>query len=147
MATGGPKNTGGMQPSSQAYKSADYVTPSDEGMVVDLSEFAERIINYDDISADLSDEQERRIVDYVNLWWTCPTSGYAAAMTIGRRLIAPMMSMFQQTLQTFVKKLSSLIRELFRIPFSLTLWLLSRVETLCSSLKVSIEKVEKRLLS
>ncbi|NBX09881.1 MAG: hypothetical protein EBR05_08735, partial [Marivivens sp.] len=65
MATGGPKNTGGMQPSSQAYKSADYVTPSDEGMVVDLSEFAERIINYDDISADLSDEQERRIVDYV----------------------------------------------------------------------------------
>lgn len=47
------------------YRSAEYVSPPNEGMVVDLSEFADKLIAYEDISSDLSEEQERRIVDYV----------------------------------------------------------------------------------
>jgi hypothetical protein len=48
---------------SQAYKTIK--VSAEERLVVDLSEFAERLINYEDISASLSDEQERRLVDYV----------------------------------------------------------------------------------
>ena len=35
------------------------------GIVVDLSEHAEALVNFEDISSRLTDEQERRIVDYV----------------------------------------------------------------------------------
>ena len=47
------------------YRSAEYTTPPNEGVVVDLSEYAERLVNYEDISHLLNEEQERRIVDYV----------------------------------------------------------------------------------
>ena len=50
---------------SQSYRNAEYITPHNDGVIVDLSEFAERIVAYDDISADLNEEQERKIVDYV----------------------------------------------------------------------------------
>ena len=45
--------------------SAEYVTPPREGIVVDLSEHVDKLVNYDDISHLLTDEQERRITDYV----------------------------------------------------------------------------------
>lgn len=48
-----------------SYRSADYVVPPGEGVVVDLSEHAERLTQYEDISHLLTEEQERRIVDYV----------------------------------------------------------------------------------
>ena len=44
---------------------AEYVTPPREGIVVDLSEHIQKLVNYDDISHLLTDEQERRITDYV----------------------------------------------------------------------------------
>ena len=50
------------------YKSAayaDYASGPNEGMIVDLSEHAEKLVNYEDISDLLTEEQERRIVDYV----------------------------------------------------------------------------------
>ena len=43
---------------------ADYV-PDSDGIVVDLSEHANALMAYEDISMLLSDEQEQRIVDYV----------------------------------------------------------------------------------
>tara|TARA_B100000768_G_scaffold50555_1_gene49369 strand:+ start:5274 stop:7205 length:1932 start_codon:yes stop_codon:yes gene_type:complete len=45
------------------YK-AEY-TPADDGIVVDLSDHAEALMGYGDISSLLTDEQEQRIVDYV----------------------------------------------------------------------------------
>ena len=54
-----------MAENTKTYASADYVPPHNEGVIVDLSEFAERIVAYDDISSDLTEEQERKIVDYV----------------------------------------------------------------------------------
>lgn len=45
--------------------SPEYVTPPREGIVVDLSEHMDKLVNYDDISHLLSEEQERRITDYV----------------------------------------------------------------------------------
>lgn len=48
-----------------AQSSAEYVIPPREGIVVDLSEHIDRLVNYDDISHLLTDEQERRISDYV----------------------------------------------------------------------------------
>ena len=48
-----------------SYRNAEYVGGPSEGVVVDLSAFAERLVNYEDISAELSEEQERRIVDYI----------------------------------------------------------------------------------
>lgn len=50
--------------STYNYRNADLM-PSEEGVVVDLSEHAEALATYEDISHLLSDEQERRIVDYV----------------------------------------------------------------------------------
>lgn len=64
MSVSGPKNTPST-PVGGTYRSSEYVSGPNEGVVVDLSEFAERLTNYDDISADLSEDQERRIVDYV----------------------------------------------------------------------------------
>lgn len=43
---------------------ADFV-PESDGIVVDLSEHADALMAYEDISSLLSDEQEQRIVDYV----------------------------------------------------------------------------------
>jgi len=60
MSVNGPRST-----PSQPYVSAEYNPGPSEGVVVDLSEFAERLVNYEDISAELSEEQERRLVDYV----------------------------------------------------------------------------------
>ena len=51
--------------SGSTYRSSGYTAGKEEGVVVDLSEFADRLVNYEDISAELSEEQERRIVDYV----------------------------------------------------------------------------------
>lgn len=53
------------QPTGSSYRNADYQSGPREGVVVDLSEHAERIVAYEDISHLLTDEQERRIVDYV----------------------------------------------------------------------------------
>ena len=64
MAVNGPKSTPSL-PSGSSYRSAEYTAGPSEGVVVDLSEFADRLTNYEDISADLTEEQERRIVDYV----------------------------------------------------------------------------------
>jgi len=50
-----------------AINNANYraeFTPSDDGIVVDLSEHAEKLMGYDDISIDLTDEQEQRLVSY-----------------------------------------------------------------------------------
>ncbi len=54
-----------MNSTSTDYRNAEYVQPANEGVIVDLSEHAERLVNYEDISSLLTDEQERRIVDYV----------------------------------------------------------------------------------
>jgi hypothetical protein len=48
-----------------AQTSAEYVIPPREGIVVDLSEHIDKLVNYDDISHLLNEEQERRITDYV----------------------------------------------------------------------------------
>jgi len=48
-----------------SYRSAEYQSGPNEGMIVDLSEHAEKLVNYEDISHLLTEEQERRIVDYV----------------------------------------------------------------------------------
>ena len=64
MAVNGPKSTPS-PPSGSSYRSAEYTAGPNEGVVVDLSEFADRLTNYEDISADRTEEQERRIVDYV----------------------------------------------------------------------------------
>ena len=53
-----------MVANTTGYRSAEYVG-SDDGMIVDLSEFAEQLIGYEDISHLLTEEQENRIVDYV----------------------------------------------------------------------------------
>tara|TARA_X000000950_G_scaffold68618_1_gene84838 strand:- start:19787 stop:21715 length:1929 start_codon:yes stop_codon:yes gene_type:complete len=47
------------------YRSAEYNMSDREGVIVDLSEFAEQLVAYEDISDLLSEEQENRIVDYV----------------------------------------------------------------------------------
>lgn len=66
MSVNGPKQRTPSQPTGgSSYRSAEYTAGPNEGMVVDLSEFADRLINYEDISASLSEDQERRIVDYV----------------------------------------------------------------------------------
>ena len=66
MATSGPKNTPSL-PSGSSYNNAEYVASSvpNEGMIVDLSKYANQLINYEDISTMLTDDEERRIVDYV----------------------------------------------------------------------------------
>ena len=43
---------------------ADYV-PDNDGIVVDLSDHADALMNYEDISSRLSVEQEQKLVDYV----------------------------------------------------------------------------------
>lgn len=45
------------------YK-AEYV-PDGDGIVVDLSEHADRLMSYEDVSSALTDEQEQRLVSYV----------------------------------------------------------------------------------
>ena len=63
MSESGPKTRTTVKSGSD-YRT-DHVAGSKEGVVVDLSEFAEKLIRYEDISHLLTDEQERRIVDYV----------------------------------------------------------------------------------
>jgi hypothetical protein len=65
MPDSGPRVSTGMSSSGQAYRSAEYVRPPNEGVVVDLSKYADALINYEDISSRLTDDEERRIVDYV----------------------------------------------------------------------------------
>jgi len=65
MAQGGPAPRTDSSSTGQAYRNAEYASGPNEGMIVDLSEHAERLINYEDISHLLDDDQERRIVDYV----------------------------------------------------------------------------------
>ena len=43
---------------------AEY-TPLNDGIVVDLSDHANKLLAYEDISSDLSDTQENKLVDYV----------------------------------------------------------------------------------
>jgi len=51
--------------SQNRYLGSRYELPHNEGIVVDLSEFADRLVAYEDIAADLTEDQELRIVDYV----------------------------------------------------------------------------------
>ena len=44
---------------------AEYVPPADDGIVVDLSDHKNKLLNYQDISIDLTMTQEARLVDYV----------------------------------------------------------------------------------
>ena len=44
---------------------AEYLPPADDGIVVDLSEHAVPLLNYEDISINLTEHQEARLVDYV----------------------------------------------------------------------------------
>lgn len=44
---------------------ADYAFSPTDGQIVDLSRLAQKLVNYEDISDDLTEEEERRIVDYV----------------------------------------------------------------------------------
>ena len=50
---------------SDNYRNAEYSAGPNEGVVVDLSMHAEKLVAYEDISHLLTEEQERRIVDYV----------------------------------------------------------------------------------
>lgn len=50
---------------SQAYRSAEYTPPPDGGVICDLSEHIDKLVAYEDISHLLTEEQERRLVDYV----------------------------------------------------------------------------------
>ena len=43
---------------------AEYL-PGDDGIIVDLSEHADRLMAYEDISSELSEEQEQRLVNYI----------------------------------------------------------------------------------
>ena len=40
-------------------------TPLNDGIVVDLSEHATKLLAYEDISSDLTDDQEQKLVDYI----------------------------------------------------------------------------------
>ena len=44
---------------------ADYAFSPTDGQIVDLSRLARKLTAYEDISDDLSEDEERRIVDYV----------------------------------------------------------------------------------
>ena len=58
MSVNGPKAR--TTASGSAYRSAEYTAGPREGIVVDLSEFADQLVAYEDISHLLNDEQERR---------------------------------------------------------------------------------------
>ena len=47
------------------YRTSEYQAGPNEGIVCDLSEYAEKLVAYEDISDLLTEEQERKIVDYV----------------------------------------------------------------------------------
>jgi hypothetical protein len=47
------------------YTSGNYQSLTDDGIVVDLSEHINKLAAYEDISSDLTEEQERKIVQYV----------------------------------------------------------------------------------
>lgn len=51
--------------SQQSYRRSDYMSGPNEGVIVDLSQYAQQLTNYEDISHLLSEEEERKIVDYV----------------------------------------------------------------------------------
>lgn len=51
--------------SSTSYRSIPRDQANHDGVVVDLSRFADRLINYEDISADLSEDEESKIVSYI----------------------------------------------------------------------------------
>lgn len=53
-----------MATNTTGYRSAEY-TGSSDGIIVDLSQYADQLVSYEDISHLLTEEQENRIVDYV----------------------------------------------------------------------------------
>ena len=50
---------------TQSYRFERGPAHAENGVVVDLSEYADQIVNYDDISHLLTADQERRLVDYI----------------------------------------------------------------------------------
>ena len=56
MASSGPQ---------QSYRHSNIMTGPNDGVIVDLSNYAEQLTNYEDISHLLTEEEERKIVDYV----------------------------------------------------------------------------------
>ena len=56
MANSGPQ---------QSYRHSNIMTGPNDGVIVDLSKYAQQLTNYEDISHLLTEEEERKIVDYV----------------------------------------------------------------------------------
>ena len=56
MASSGPQ---------QSYRHSNIMTGPNDGVIVDLSNYAQQLTNYEDISHLLTEEEERKIVDYV----------------------------------------------------------------------------------
>ena len=56
MANSGPQ---------QSYRHSNIMTGPNDGVIVDLSNYAQQLTNYEDISHLLTEEEERKIVDYV----------------------------------------------------------------------------------
>ena len=65
----------------------EFATEGD-GIVVDLSEHANKFMQYEDIAADLTQAQESRLVDYVKSAMLCLTIKSHVAMSIGNKRIA-----------------------------------------------------------
>jgi hypothetical protein len=56
MASSGPQ---------QSYRHSNLMSGPNDGVIVDLSNYAEQLTNYEDISHLLTEEEERKVVDYV----------------------------------------------------------------------------------
>lgn len=56
MANSGPQ---------QSYRHSNIMSGPNDGVIVDLSNYAQQLTNYEDISHLLTEEEERKIVDYV----------------------------------------------------------------------------------
>ena len=56
MASSGPQ---------QSYRHSNLMSGPNDGVIVDLSKYAEQLTNYEDISHLLTEEEERKVVDYV----------------------------------------------------------------------------------
>ena len=68
---------------------AEY-TPLNDGIVVDLSDHANKLLAYEDISSDLSDTQENKLVDYVKSAMQMSYDRISGDILIGMKLTAPM---------------------------------------------------------
>jgi len=56
MASSGPQ---------QSYRHSNLMSGPNDGVIVDLSKYAQQLTNYEDISHLLTEEEERKVVDYV----------------------------------------------------------------------------------